>query len=95
MVATLVYIIFGLIELLLAVRFVLLLVGANTSSAFVSWIYAWSAPFAAPFSSIFGQHVTVAGPGVVMQSVFDWTTLIALVVYAIIGGILVRILANM
>lgn len=95
MIAGLIYFVFGLIELLLAARFILLLVGANAASPAVAWVYTWSGPFAEPFAGMFGQHVTVAGPGVVYQSVFDWTTLIALVVFALIGGILVRILANL
>lgn len=94
MVAGLVYIVFGLLELLLALRFVFLLIGANPATEFVAWVYAWSGPFVAPFASIFGQHITTSGTGVVVQSVFDWTTLIALIVYAVIGGLAVRLLAQ-
>ena len=94
MLAGLVYAVFGFIELLLGLRFILLLLGANAASPFVSWIYSWSGPFSAPFAGIFGQHITTAGPGVVTQGVFDWTTLIALVIYALIGGVLARILSN-
>ena len=94
MVAAFVYFIFGIIELLLMLRFVLLLIGANAANSFVSWVYAWSGPFAAPFAGIFGQHAAIAGPGVVVQSDFDWTTLIAIVVYGIIGALLVRLFAS-
>jgi hypothetical protein len=82
------YVIIGFIELLLGLRFILLLLGANPGSAFVSWIYSWSSVFTAPFAGIFGQTATTAGPGVVSQSVFDWTTLIALIIYGIIGTII-------
>lgn len=95
MVATFIYLVFGIIELLLILRFILLLAGANVANAFVMWVYNWSTPFVAPFANIFGQHVTVTGPGVVVQSIFDWTTLIALVVYALIGALLVRLLARL
>lgn len=94
MVATFIYLVFGIIELLLILRFVLLFIGANVANSFVIWVYNWSSPFVAPFAGIFGQHTVTAGPGVVVQSVFDWTTLIALVVYAVIGALLVRLLAK-
>lgn len=94
MVAAFIYLVFGIIELLLMFRFILLLIGANTANAFVTWVYAWSGPFNAPFAGIFGQHALTAGQGVVVQSVFDWTTLIAIVVYALIGALLARLLAN-
>lgn len=94
MLASIVYAIFGIIELLLGLRFVLLLLGANAASPVVAWIYSWSTPFAAPFAGIFGQHVTVTGPGVVTQSVFDWTALVALIIYGLVGAIIARLLAN-
>lgn len=94
MVAAFIYIIFGIIEALLIFRFVLLFVGANAANSFVTWVYDWSSPFVAPFANIFGQHVTTTGQGVVTQSIFDWTTLIALVIYALIGALLARLLAN-
>lgn len=95
MLGALAYAIVGFIELLLGLRFILLLLGANPGSIFVSWIYTWSEPFAAPFADIFGRHsVTSTGIGVVTTSVFDWTTLIALVIYALIGGVIARLLAN-
>ena len=95
MVATFIYIVFGIIEVLLILRFVLLLIGANIANAFVMWVYNWSSPFVAPFANIFGQHAIAAGQGAVTQSIFDWTTLIALVFYALIGALLVRLLVRL
>jgi YggT family protein len=88
MVGVIIYFFLGLIELLLGLRFVFLLLGANPSSAFVAWIYSWSGIFTAPFAGIFGQAPTTAGPGVVAQSVFDWTTLVALIVYGLLGALI-------
>jgi hypothetical protein len=88
MVGVVVYFIIGFIELLLGLRFVFLLLGANPTSTFVSWVYSWSNIFTTPFAGIFGQAATTAGPGVITQSVFDWTTLIALVVYGLIGALI-------
>lgn len=89
MIARIVTIILGVISLIVGLRFVFLLLGANPSSQFVSWIYDWSQPFVAPFAGIFGQSSTVAaaGQGIVTQSIFDWTALIALVIYGIIGAV--------
>ena len=91
MIAGLIYAIGGFIELLVGLRFLLRLLGANPSSGFVDWIYSWSTPFVTPFAGVFGQEAQVTGPGVVTSSVFDWTALIALIVIGIVVGILGRI----
>ena len=96
MISGIIYAIGGFIEALIGLRFILRLVGANPNSGFVEWIYSWSTPFVAPFAGIFGQESTVPlqEAGVVTQSVFDWTALIALVVYAIIFGLIGRALMH-
>lgn len=81
-----VYIIFGLLELLLLFRFVFLLLGANPNSGFVSFIYGLSEVFVMPFYGIFGQVNTSA-------ATLDPATLIAMVVYAILGWVILRIVA--
>ncbi len=87
MLARIIYAIGGFIETLIALRFVLRLIGANAGNVIVDWIYTWSTPFVAPFSGILGQDATVIhGAGAVAQSVFDWTALVALVVIGIIVG---------
>ncbi len=94
MLAAIVSAIVGVIEGLVALRFVFRLLGANPSNAFVDWIYQWSTPLVSPFAGIFGRNATISGQGFVTQSVFDWTALIALVVYAIIGGIVIRLVGG-
>lgn len=94
MLAGIISAIVGFIELLIGLRFVFLLVGANPASGFVNWVYDWSTPLVAPFAGIFGQNATITGQGAVVASVFDWTALIALVVYALVGGLLVRLFAR-
>lgn len=69
-----VWYILGLVEVLLAFRFVLKLLGANAGAGFTSFIYNVTSPFAAPFLSVFGV-TQVAG------SVFEWTSLLAMFVY--------------
>jgi hypothetical protein len=89
MFAGLIYVVGVFVEFLVGLRVLFLLLGANPANAFVHWIYTWSSPFVAPFSGIFGQHnATVAGQGVVVTSVFDWTGLIAFIVYGFIVGAL-------
>jgi hypothetical protein len=73
-----IYFIFGAIEALLALRFVLLLLGANEASSFVSLIYTLSRPFALPFQGIFGEPSFGA-------SVIAWSALVGIVVYALIA----------
>lgn len=95
MVGNIIYAIGGFIEVLIALRFVLRLLGANAGNALVNLVYTWSTPFVAPFSGIFGQDATVVeGVGTATTSVFDWTALIALVVIglivAVIGSALLR-----
>lgn len=68
----------GVIEVLLAFRILLKLLGANTYSGFTSFIYSVSSPFALPFAGIFG--ITVSA-----NSVLEWSTLIAMAVYAVIA----------
>ncbi len=91
MLGGIIYTIVGFIEFLLGMRFVLRLFGANPASNFVAWIYDWSTPLVTPFAGIFGQNPTVHGLGVVTRSVFDWTALIALVVYSFIGILIARV----
>src|SRR6266568_4933021 len=95
MLGGLIYAIFGIIELLVGIRFVFLLIGANPGSPFVSWVYQWSGPFVAPFNGIFGNHAVTAGPGVVTHSVFDWSSLVALIIYGLVISVLARVLANL
>lgn len=68
----------GLLEVILAFRFVLKLLGANPAAGFTAFIYGISYPFAAPFISVF-KTVYVQG------SVFEWTSLLAMAVYALVA----------
>jgi hypothetical protein len=92
MISGILYVITGFIEFIVGMRFILRLFGANPDSSFVQWIYGWSTPLVTPFAGIFGQTATVAGKGVVAQGVFDWTALIALAVYGLVGAIIANAL---
>lgn len=68
----------GVIEVLLTFRIILKLLGANPLSGFTSFIYAISNPFALPFAGILG----ITGS---LGMIFEWSTLIAMAVYAIVA----------
>jgi hypothetical protein len=69
-----IWIIVSVLQVLLAFRFVLKLTGANPEAGFTSLIYGITWPFITPFHAVF--------PGTTIQgSVFEWTTLLAMLVY--------------
>ena len=85
----------GFVEALVGLRFLFRLIGVNPASAFVSWVYDWSTPLVAPFAGMFNQNSqVVTGNGAVTTSVFDWTALIALVVYGLVIAVLSTALAR-
>lgn len=88
MIAAIIYLIGGIIEALVGLRFLFELLGANPDSPFVTWIYDWSTPLVAPFAGIFGQNAVITGAGAVATSVFDWTAVIAFIVYGIIFSLI-------
>lgn len=69
---------------LLAIRFVLSLLGANRGNAFADFIYTTSAPFVTPFFGLFNYTPQF---GVVR---FEFETLVAMLFYAILMAIIVR-----
>jgi hypothetical protein len=93
MIAGIISAIFGFISLVLGFRFVFRLFGANPQTPFVEWIYSFSQPFVAPFAGIFGQPALPA-PGAVVQGVVEWGTLVGLLVFALVGGLLVNALSH-
>lgn len=77
--------ILGLIEVLLVFRIVLKALGANSFVGFTSLIYSLTAPLVAPFSGIFGAFTTG-------NSMIEWSTIIAAIVYFIVAWGLVYLL---
>ena len=70
-----VWFITGLIVALIALRFVLLLLGANVDAGFGGLILAISQPFVAPFLPLFGEQ----------QARLEFGDLIGIAVYLLIG----------
>ncbi|HBW35277.1 MAG: hypothetical protein VR66_04960 [Peptococcaceae bacterium BRH_c23] len=84
-----VYYILGVLQVLLAFRLIFKLLGANPQSPFVSFIYSVSQAFLIPFNGIFRSAVT---KGIEAQSVLEPTTIIAMIVYAIIAWGIVKLI---
>jgi hypothetical protein len=90
----LIYFVSGLLEVLLAFRLVFKLAGASLASPFVSMIYGITKIFIMPFEGIFRRGFA---QGVETTSVFEPSTIVAMIVYAVlVWGIvkLVRILSG-
>ena len=75
----------SLLEVLLAFRFVLKFSGANPEAGFTSFIYTFTWPFSTPFLAVF-PRTTVEG------NIFEWTTLLAMLVYWLIAFAIVRLI---
>lgn len=73
------YLVLGILEALLGLRFILRLLNANSGNSFVSWIYDASQPVLEPFFNIF--------PNVRLEDgfVMELSTLFAMLVYGLIG----------
>lgn len=68
----------GTIVTLVAIRFILLALGAGQGSPFVQLIYGVTLLFVAPFFGIFGEPTVGA-------SVIEWASLVAIAIYGLIG----------
>jgi hypothetical protein len=79
-----VYLVFGLLEALLLIRFVLRALGANADAGFAQAIYGVTGVLIAPFVGLFGTAQVASGPA------FELHTLIALLVYGALGWLLAR-----
>lgn len=80
----LIWLLVGLLEGVLALRFIFKLIGVNAANSFASLLYRVTDLFVAPFASLTGAP---AAGGMVLEV----STLIAMIVYALIGWVLARI----
>lgn len=80
-----VWFIAGLVSIIIALRFVFLLLGANQGAAFTDFVYSLSAPLVAPFVGIFGEPAYG-------QSVFEVSSLLAIAVYLLIAWAITKLL---
>jgi len=85
----LVYYFFGALDTLLGFRFVLKLLGANSGSYFVNFVYNLSKIFVLPFEGIF-KKVSSGGTGTSM--IIEPATIIALIVYGFLAIGIVKLI---
>jgi uncharacterized protein YggT (Ycf19 family) len=79
---------FGILIGLIAIRILLLVLGANEGNALVDGIYAITEPFVAPFRGVFAfEELRPAG-----RSVFDIAALVAVVAWSLIALVVLAIL---
>ena len=78
-----IYFVFGLINVLLVLRFIFLALGASEASPFVNFIYGLSHPFVLPFLCIFGEPT-------LGSSVLEWASLVGIAIYMLLAYGLAR-----
>ena len=80
-----VYFLFGALNVLIGIRFVLLALAANQASSFVQLVYGITQPFVGPFLGIFGEP-SLGG------AVIEWASLIAIIIYSLLAYAITRVI---
>ncbi len=83
-IAGLMWLLFGMLDVLIVLRVILKLIAANPANPFAQFVYNLSSTFLAPFSSL------IASP-IVGNGVFEISSMVALVVYTLLAWIVVRL----
>ena len=81
-----VYAVIGIIQFMLGLRLVLTLLGANSSSEFVAWVYSLTSRLAAPFLGAF-PSLNLGG------FVIEISIIFAMIGYAIIGWLIMQLIS--
>lgn len=81
------YVLITLIELLLSLRFVSRLFGANSQAPFIAWLYDTTAPLLAPFLHVFPS------PSVKGNFVLEFSTLFAIFVYSFAAYLVLEVMS--
>jgi hypothetical protein len=84
-----IYFLFGVLEILLTFRLFLKLTGANVTSLFVDLVYSLTGWFILPFEGIFRR---LFSQGLETTSVFEPSTLVAILVYAVLAWGIVKLI---
>ena len=80
-----IYLLFGILEILLLVRFLLKAFAANAQAEFAAFVYNITAPFLVPFAGLFGTPQAGA-------NVLEVHTIVALIVYALVAWVIARVI---
>lgn len=86
---SIVYYILSVIEVLLAFRLIFKMLGARTGNMFVDFLYSITSIFVLPFAGIFR---TLKSGENLSQYVFEPSTVIAMIVYAVIARGVINLL---
>jgi hypothetical protein len=78
--------IFGTIIFLLLIRFIFKLTGANPNAGIVAFTYSLTNFFMAPFEFIFPSQV-------VSGAIMEWSVLVAMIFYALLAWIIMKLIA--
>ena len=81
----LIYFLFGLIEIAIALRILLKLLAADPNAGFSRFIYGVTGPFVAPFAGIVGEPAASNG------SVFELSSVLALIIYLLLSWIVAKL----
>jgi hypothetical protein len=84
-----IYYIFGVLEVLFALRLIFKVLGANSQSTFVAFIYSLTHAFLTPFIGIFRMAVS---DGIETSSILEPTLIIAMVVYGLLAWGIVKLI---
>ncbi|HEY0755246.1 MAG TPA: hypothetical protein VGD98_14900 [Ktedonobacteraceae bacterium] len=76
---SIIYFLLGVLEVIMGLRFIFRLLGANSDNAFIMALYSFSHAFVGPFSTIFNNQ------SIGSRSFFEWSTLVAMLIYALIA----------
>lgn len=85
-----IYYLLGALEVLLAFRLIFKLAGASMSSGFVKFVYGLTGLFVMPFEGIFRKAYS---QGVETASILEPSTIVAILVYAVLAWGLVKLVA--
>lgn len=80
-----IYLVLGILETFLVIRFVLKLLAANPEAAFTSFIYALTEPFVVPYEGVFPTPQT-------QGAALDLAAVLAMIVYALLVWGIVSVL---
>jgi uncharacterized protein YggT (Ycf19 family) len=78
--------IFGFVEAILGIRFILKLFAASPEAPFIRWLYAISEPLLRPFLGAFPSPVLEQGV------VLEFVTLFAIIIYALLRYFLIELI---
>lgn len=82
---SIVWLILGILETMLVLRFVFVLIGVNPANTFARFLYGVTGFFVAPFATLIDSPVMIG-------STFEMSTLIAMVVYILLFWAIERII---